>query len=325
MTIHKTFLLQQQEEVEKFTFIDLFAGIGGLRLPFDELGGKCVLSSEIDKYAQKTYQSYFNHEPKGDICKLLLTEIPDFDLLVGGFPCQPFSQAGQKKGFDDTRGTLFFEIENILKTKKPKAFLLENVKGLKGHDKGNTFRVIKNKLISLGYYSDETIKSIATVQTKPLFTTLNKIINWATNNNLDENNLDLSIESLSTTVKKVTELMAYFTPHLLNNTEELFRECLKEKFTTVSIAYNFPHKNLLLKGVPGTGKSQTISYRDDKKVIEDNLLRRFDVVEIYSKYDESIYKSKDIPQFLELLNNKILERFETEMHPDRFSQTPTRC
>lgn len=156
MTIHRDFL-ENNNIVTNFKFIDLFAGVGGLRLPFDELGGECILSSEIDKYAQKTYYSYFNHQPEGDICRLEIPDIPYFDLLVGGFPCQPFSQAGHKKGFDDTRGTLFFEIEKILEAKKPKAFLLENVKGLKGHDKGNTFRVIKDKLNSLGYYVDEKI------------------------------------------------------------------------------------------------------------------------------------------------------------------------
>ncbi|HIP26728.1 MAG TPA: DNA cytosine methyltransferase [Flavobacteriaceae bacterium] len=155
MTIHTSFL--EKNILADFTFIDLFSGIGGLRLPFQELGGECVLSSEIDKYAQQTYKAYFNDMPQGDICKLKISEIPNFDILVGGFPCQPFSIAGNKKGFTDTRGTLFFEIERIIKQKKPKAFLLENVKGLKGHDKGNTFKVIKKSLEDLGYFVDDKI------------------------------------------------------------------------------------------------------------------------------------------------------------------------
>jgi len=155
MTIHTSFL--EKNTLADFTFIDLFSGIGGLRLPFQELGGECVLSSEIDKYAQQTYKAYFNDMPQGDICKLEILEIPNFDILVGGFPCQPFSIAGNKKGFTDTRGTLFFEIEKIIKQKKPKAFLLENVKGLKGHDKGNTFKVIKKSLEDLGYFVDDKI------------------------------------------------------------------------------------------------------------------------------------------------------------------------
>ena len=135
-----------------FTFIDLFAGIGGIRIPFQELGGKCVFTSEWDKFAQKTYRVNFGEEPQGDITQIDAKDIPDFDILLGGFPCQPFSQAGLKKGFSDTRGTLFFEIERILKEKRPKAFLLENVKQLKGHDKGRTLRVILEHLDMLNYY-----------------------------------------------------------------------------------------------------------------------------------------------------------------------------
>ncbi len=122
----------------KFRFIDLFAGIGGIRLPFQELGGECVFSSEWDKFSQKTYATNFGHLPQGDITKIAASEIPDHDILLGGFPCQAFSQAGLKKGFHDSRGTMFFEIQRILAEKKPKAFLLENVKQLQGHDKGRT-------------------------------------------------------------------------------------------------------------------------------------------------------------------------------------------
>ncbi|MGJ8522585.1 Modification methylase HpaII [Carnimonas sp. R-84981] len=134
-----------------FKFIDLFAGIGGIRLPFQELGGECVFSSEIDKFAKQTYQSFYGDIPHGDITKINPHEIPDFDVLLAGFPCQPFSQAGLKKGFLDTRGTMFSYIEEIIKIKKPKAFLLENVKGLKGHDKGKTFKVICAALDKAGY------------------------------------------------------------------------------------------------------------------------------------------------------------------------------
>lgn len=135
----------------EFTFIDLFAGIGGIRIPFQELNGNCVFTSEWDKFAQKTYFANFGQMPAGDITKIEADEIPDFDILLGGFPCQPFSQAGLKKGFSDTRGTLFFEIERIIQAKRPKAFLLENVKQLQGHDKGRTLAVILEHLNSLNY------------------------------------------------------------------------------------------------------------------------------------------------------------------------------
>lgn len=127
-------------------FIDLFCGIGGFRLAFESVGGECVFSSDIDKYACETYFANFGDYPAGDITQIEAKEIPDFDLLCAGFPCQPFSIGGLRKGFQDTRGTLFFHIERIIREKKPKAFILENVKGLVNHDKGKTLDIILNKL-----------------------------------------------------------------------------------------------------------------------------------------------------------------------------------
>lgn len=144
----------------KFKFIDLFAGIGGIRLAYQNLGGKCVFSSEWNNFAKKTYEANFGEVPFGDITQISEKSIPDHDILLGGFPCQPFSIAGvskknalgRKHGFlDETQGTLFFDIARIIEHKKPKAFMLENVKNLISHDKGNTFRVIKNTLQELGY------------------------------------------------------------------------------------------------------------------------------------------------------------------------------
>lgn len=151
----------KQQENPCFRFIDLFAGIGGIRIPFQELGGKCVFSSEWDKFSQKSYRINFGETPAGDITKIASEDIPDFDILLGGFPCQPFSQAGLHKGFEDTRGTLFFEIERIIQDKRPKAFLLENVKQLKGHDHGRTFRVIMEHLNALNYHAEAKILKAA--------------------------------------------------------------------------------------------------------------------------------------------------------------------
>lgn len=135
-----------------FSFIDLFAGIGGIRLGFESAGGHCVFSSEFDENACKTYEANFGEHPSGDITKIEAEDIPDFDILLGGFPCQAFSIIGKKEGFEnETCGTLFFEIERILKEKMPKAFMLENVRNLTAHDKGNTFKVIMNHLEALGY------------------------------------------------------------------------------------------------------------------------------------------------------------------------------
>lgn len=131
--------------------IDLFAGIGGIRLGFEKHGAETVFASEWDQYAKQIYKDNFGIEPFGDINLIDPKDIPDHDILLAGFPCQPFSIAGKGLGFSDTRGTLFFNIEEILRVKKPKAFLLENVKRLTTHDKGNTFQTIKNKLENLGY------------------------------------------------------------------------------------------------------------------------------------------------------------------------------
>lgn len=146
-----------------FTFADLFAGIGGIRLAFEKIGGECVFTSEWDSYAQKTYAANFpaSHELNGDITQIDAADIPDHDVLLGGFPCQPFSIAGVSKknalgrahGFaDETQGTLFFDVARIIEKKQPRAFLLENVKNLQSHDKGRTFDVIHRTLSKdLGY------------------------------------------------------------------------------------------------------------------------------------------------------------------------------
>ena len=156
-TIRKKIILQSlfdkpmKEKKGKFKFIDLFAGIGGIRTGFESVGGECVFSSEWDSYAQKTYCANFGEIPHGDITKISPEEIPSFNMLLAGFPCQPFSQAGLKKGFDDTRGTLFFDIARIVRHHKPEVVFLENVRNLASHDKGNTLKVILKTLEDLGY------------------------------------------------------------------------------------------------------------------------------------------------------------------------------
>ncbi len=145
-----------------FTFIDLFAGIGGTRLGFEGAGGECVFTSEWDVHAQKTYEANFGDRPHGDITKIPSSDIPDFDVLLAGFPCQPFSSIGKRQGFmHETQGTLFYDVARIIKDKKPRAFLLENVPGLLTHDSGNTYEVIEKTLKELGYSVDHKVLNSA--------------------------------------------------------------------------------------------------------------------------------------------------------------------
>src|SRR3989338_2701862 len=156
-------IIMKKQNKKQITFIDLFAGIGGTRLGFQRAGGKCVFTSEWDKYSKITYYENYTEHPHGDITKIKTEELPDFDILIGGFPCQPFSIAGvskkislgRKHGFEDEKqGNLFFEIARIIQDKKPKAFMLENVKNIVSHDKGKTFKVIQKIIQQLGYTFD---------------------------------------------------------------------------------------------------------------------------------------------------------------------------
>ena len=145
----------------EITFIDLFCGIGGFRLALESLGARCVFSCDKDRQARKTYQANFGEEPEGDITTIAADSIPDFNILCGGFPCQPFSIAGKQRGFKDTRGTLFFEIARIVRAKQPEVVFLENVPNLARHDNGNTLRVILDTLDGLGYNVHYQVLNVA--------------------------------------------------------------------------------------------------------------------------------------------------------------------
>ena len=160
----KQMLVKSKEEHsdmnEQYTFIDLFAGIGGMHIAYETAGARCVYANEWNKYSQQTYYANFGIQPDDDITKVAASSIPDHDILVAGFPCQPFSIAGVSKkqslgratGFEDkTQGTLFFDVCRILKGKRPKAFMLENVKNLCSHDRGRTFKIIQESLKELDY------------------------------------------------------------------------------------------------------------------------------------------------------------------------------
>lgn len=140
-----------------FSYIELFAGIGGFRVALDRFNGQCVFASEIDRFARANYELNHGDRPAGDITRISTDDIPEHDLLVGGFPCQPFSFSGQRQGLDDERGILFLEIVRILKARQPKGFLLENVRGLLTHDEGRTLQIILSKLEKSGYHVQHEI------------------------------------------------------------------------------------------------------------------------------------------------------------------------
>jgi len=182
-----------------YTFIDLFAGIGGFRLGFEPQGFKCVFSSEIDSHAQDIYFENFKERPFGDITKIKESAIPNHDVLLAGFPCQPFSIAGEKRGFEDTRGTLFFDIARILKAKKPKVVVLENVKHFKNHDKGNTLKVVLKTLEDLGYTTNYDVlnaKNFGVPQNRERLIIIGSLDGVKFNFSRLKNNNDASIEDI---------------------------------------------------------------------------------------------------------------------------------
>lgn len=144
----------KEKKLQGYTFVDLFAGLGGFRLALESLGAKCVYSNEWDKFAQIVYNENFGEIPEGDITKVDENTIPDHDILCAGFPCQAFSISGKQRGFEDSRGTLFFDVARIVRCKNPKVVFMENVKNFASHDNGKTLQVVKSTMKELGYSFD---------------------------------------------------------------------------------------------------------------------------------------------------------------------------
>ena len=144
-------IIVENKSLEGMSFIDLFAGLGGFRISLESLGAHCVYSNEWDKYAQEVYYNNFGDVPEGDITLVDENTIPDHDILCAGFPCQAFSISGKQRGFEDSRGTLFFDVARIVKCKKPKIVFMENVKNFASHDAGQTLEVVENTMKELGY------------------------------------------------------------------------------------------------------------------------------------------------------------------------------
>lgn len=229
------------ETKTKFTFVDLFAGIGGMRIPFEELGGRCVFASEFNKFSAITYEANFHQTPSGDITKIDPLEIPPHDLLLAGFPCQPFSHAGLKRGFDDIRGTLFFNIANIIKARRPAAVLLENVRGLLSHDHGNTFATIKQIIEQdLGYY---------------LFTEIHNAKNYG----LPQNRARIFMVALRE--KYVFEFPK--APNTKTRVGDVLEGNVDDKYTISDGLWNFLKERKALQRDKGNGFGYSLFYDDD--------------------------------------------------------------
>ncbi|MBN2754414.1 MAG: DNA cytosine methyltransferase [Candidatus Goldbacteria bacterium] len=228
----------------KFTFIDLFAGVGGMRIGFQNAGGRCVFTSEWDRSAQLTYKVNFGEVPFGDITRIDAKCIPEHDVLVAGFPCQPFSIAGYKKGFEDKgRGNLFFDIVRILKEKQPKSILLENVKNLKGHDKGRTFEVISKELKNAGYFITSKVLNTMEYADVPQNRERIYIVGF-----LDENN---------------SKQFKY--PEKIKRTKQI-HDCLEKKIDT---KYYYNDKTLYPKLIKDITKNDTV-YQWRRKYVREN-------------------------------------------------------
>lgn len=323
-----TLELEKQKELAKETvrIIDLFAGLGGIRLGFEQglekqgLLAKCVFTSEIKKYAIKAYQNHFGNEKiYGDITQISTEDIPDFDVLLAGFPCQPFSSAGKGLGFSDTRGTLFFEIERIISEKKEagkpvKAFFLENVEGLVNHDKGNTLKVIISKLKKLGYKVSWKVldsQNFGLAQSRKriyIVGTLNKIIDLNEFESSTATFADIMEHGLQTVKSKFTKcIFSNFSP------EEVLGKSIKDKRGGSDNIHSW---DIDLKGK--TTKEQRdllnllLRERRKKKWAEEIGIKWMDGMPLTFEQIKTFYNKKDLQQMLDDLVKKGYLAFE---HP----------
>ena len=226
-----------------YKFIDLFAGIGGFRRGFEDNGYECLFSSEIDTHAQEMYTLNYNDKVYSDITQIDEKDIPNHNVLLAGFPCQPFSIAGEKRGFNDTRGTLFFDIERILKEKKPTAVVLENVKHFKSHDGGNTLKVVLRALEDLGYTTNWQVLNAK---------------DFGVPQNRERTIIIGALNGVKFDFSKLTTKSSIFIKDILEEDREDFEYLEKDEYTLISnpkrqpsglIFVGYRNKNIRTKGV----------------------------------------------------------------------------
>jgi DNA (cytosine-5)-methyltransferase 1 len=330
------------------TFIDLFSGIGGFRIGFEKAGFECLMSSEINGYCKKTYQNNFGESPLCDITKIPLNEIPNHDVLTAGFPCQPFSICGKKRGFEDTRGTLFFHICEIINAKQPKVVLLENVKHLIHHDKGNTLTVILNSLEELGYHTNFKLlnaKNFGIPQNREriiIFATKNKPFDFSTcsftktkplENFLDNDNGDfefLNKDEYTLIENPVTQKESGLIFVGYRN-KAIRKAGVRENTERLSRVHKQPNRIYSIKGTHPTLPSQEASgrffiYLPDKDAVRKLTIKEcyrimgfpenFKISESKSEAYKQVGNSVCIPMVTELvtqiLNQKLLSTDESQ-------------
>lgn len=303
----------QSTDIKEVTFIDLFSGLGGIRIGFEQalqqlgLHGKCVFSSDIKPAAIAAYKKYFGENPECDITKINPTKIPNFDFLLAGFPCQAFSQAGLGLGFQDTRGTLFFDIAKILMAKKPKGFVLENVEGLVSHDKGRTFKVITNTLKELGYDIQARVlngKDFGLAQHRNRIYIIGlkngkvrELKNFQTTHTCLESIIDYSVPPVSTE----------FTRKLLANysIEELYGKAIKDKRGGENNIHSW---DIGIKGEVTEAQKELLSsllkHRRNKKWAEQIGIQWMDGMPLTEEMISTFYQHDKLHEMLVDLVNK---------------------
>ena len=330
---------------KKITFIDLFAGIGGFRYSLTNCGCKCVFSSEINEACQDVYNKNYGEIPFGDITKVDISQIPDFDILCAGFPCQPFSICGKKKGFDDVRGTLFFDICRIIDAKKPSVVFLENVKHLINHDSKRTFKTICNKLEELGYNVEYRVlnskdfgvpqsrERLIIIATKNIFFDFDKLKKKPTVYLKDILDKEGNFEYLSPSeytlldkhiIKTQPETGLIFCGY---RNKGLWKKGIRPNTEHLSRCHRQPNRIYSVEGIHPTIPSQETSGRFWIYLPEENKVRKLTIKECYKLmgYPESFiidenkgnaYKqignSVVIPMITEIANQIIKQCFEGE-------------
>lgn len=309
--------LEDNENIVKF--IDLFSGLGGIRLGFEQaladfgLVGKCVFSSDIKPAAIKAYTKNFNHSPECDITKVSPASIPNFDFLLAGFPCQAFSQAGLGLGFQDTRGTLFFDVAKILMEKRPLGFVLENVEGLVNHDKGKTFKVITNTLEELGYHIQYKVlngKDFGLAQSRNRI----YIVGYKNKEVHPLEDFNNSYSTLKDIIdESVPPLKSDFTEKLLSHykIEEIYGKAIKDKRGGVNNIHSW---EIGLKGAITTEQSDLLDLllkqRRNKKWAEIIGIDWMDGMPLTKEMIKTFYDRPDLTEMLDDLVNKGYLAFE---------------